>query len=139
MVLPMCEMRSPPIDVAAGLLSHFRTAHHAFWHHAGGSLSYSSFPSLLCAHSLCHEIAVYTLRIAGIPTGCNCANSSGRYVSTGDEEGGDDDGVDEEEEEVDEEEEEEEGDGEAGDQEAPVNGELKPSRSLLKLLATAVK
>lgn len=69
--------------------------------------------------------------MAGIPTGCNCANSPGRYVSTGDEEEGDDDDADEEEEEVDEEEEQEEGDGEAGDKEAPVNGELKLSQSLL--------
>jgi hypothetical protein len=63
----------------------------------------------------------------------------GRYVSTGDEEEGDDDDADEEEEEVDEEEEEEEGDGEAGDQEAPVNGELKLPQCLPTLLATAVR
>lgn len=114
----------------------FRTAHLASWHHAGGS--YSSFPSLFRARPLCRKVAVCSSLIAGNPTGCNCANYSGRYISTGDEEEGDDDDADEEEEEVDEED-EEEGDGEAGDAEAPVNGELKLPRSMLVKLATAVQ
>lgn len=79
------------------------------------------------------------LSIARLPLECDCANFAGRYISTGDEEEGDDDDADEEEEEVDEEEEEEEGEGEAGDKEAPVNGELKLPQSLLNLLATAAK
>lgn len=135
MALPMCEMRSCPIDVAAGHV--FRTAHPAFWHHSGDG--YRSFPSLLCAHPLCYKTAVCISLVARIPEGYNCANFSGRYISTGDEEEGDDDDADEEEEEVDEEEEEEEGEGEAGDKEAPVNGELKLPQSLLELVATAAK
>lgn len=120
----------------------FRTAHLAFWHHAGGG-RYSSFPSLFRDHAPCCKVAACSSLIAGIYTVCNCANFSGRYISTGDEEGGGDDDADadEEEEEVDEEEEEEEGEGEgeAGDAEAPVNGELKLPRSMLVKLATAVQ
>lgn len=131
-------MRSLPIDVGCRQAFAQPTLHSGTVLEVASAIAAlpaSSAPILAVANCRVHFASRWNLQLDAIAR----ANSSGRYISTGDEEEGDDDDAEEEEEEVDEEEEEEEGDGEAGDQEAPVNGELKPPQSISAGLAAALR